>query len=189
MRRSHLFFISVIICGFGTLSDAGEYGTSVVTFLPGTDDVASLDLVSNSPCSLTSRPVDLVDVLGPPNGKFVSIGHLGFVGIEFPHDIVDMPGPDVAVWASCNTDCQSAAILVTHDPAAGWGQVATMGAASYAEFDIFFDPGAPPVRYLAVLDGGCTGLEGGVDIDAVANLQFVVTVKPTTWGAIKALYR
>jgi hypothetical protein len=188
MRFLSRLCLTVIICTQTPPALAQHYATSVVTWLPGEADVSSLDLVTGSPCVLSNRALDLNDALGAPDGKLVSVGSLGFIGFELPFDVVDMPGPDIAVWLSCDTECHNVSIAITHDPASGWGQVGTAFGQSYAEFDIFFSPGDPPVRYVAVLDGSCAG-SGGVDVDAVASLQAVVAVQPTTWGSIKALYR
>ena len=118
----------------------------------------------------------------------MSIGYQGFIGFELPFDVVDMPGPDIAVWLSCDTECHNFLVAITHDPSRGWGQVGTVYGQSYAEFDIYFDPDSPPVRYVSVWDASCPGF-GGVDVDAVASLQVTTAVSPTTWGSIKALYR
>lgn len=188
MRSLSRLFLAIVICGQGTLAGAQHYATSVVTWLPGTDDVTSLDLVTNSPCVFTSRALDFNDALGAPDGKFVSIGYQGFIGFELPFDVVDMPGPDIAIWMSCDTECHYVSIAITHDPAAGWGQVASVPAESYIGIDVYFDEYSRPFRYVSVWDGSCPGL-GGIDVDAVASLQVTVAVRPTTWGSIKALYR
>jgi len=189
MRSFCRFFLTIIICSQATFARAQHYGSAVSTWIPGLSDVASMDLVSDSPCALASRALDLNDVLGAPDGKFVSVGYQGFIGIELSADVVDVPGPDIAVWLSCDMECRYASVAVTHNPASGWGQVGTMSPGqTYAEFDIYFDPGNPPVRYVSVWDASCPDL-GGIDVDAVANLQVVSAVEPTTWGSIKALYR
>lgn len=189
MRFFYRLLLTIIVCSQATLAGAQHYGSAVSTWIPGSSDVTSLDLVSNSPCVTTSRALDLDDVLGAPDGKFVSVGYQGFIGIELSADVVDVPGPDIAVWLSCDMECRYGLVAVTHNPASGWGQVGNISPGqTYAEFDIYFDPGSPPVRYVAVGDASCPGL-GGIDVDAVANIQVVSAVETTTWGSIKALYR
>ena len=81
---------------------AAEWASAVPFFSGGPDDLGSVDLISNDPCGGSSRPLDLGDALGAPNDKLVTIGEEGSIVLDFLHDIVDGPGPDVRGYVSCN---------------------------------------------------------------------------------------
>ncbi|HET6463601.1 MAG TPA: hypothetical protein VFH33_07360 [Candidatus Krumholzibacteria bacterium] len=102
-------------------------------------------------------------------------------------DLVDKPGPDLAVWLNCFSGCRELQIRVSGDGTAFIGVDTILSPAAYREISIGFFPGITPVRYVMIQDtGSCSG---GAVIDAVAGLQSAVAVRPTTWGSIKALYQ